>query len=364
MDSLRLLAALAVVLFHFTTRDHGRWGALLPHEVFPALSHVVRYGYAGVHLFFTISGFVILMSVWGRTPRQFVASRISRLYPAFWVAVLATATLRWLWPDFAARSVGDVLANLTMVHELFGIPNVDGVYWTLWVEMQFYLLVLAMAFLGITRRRVLAVAGVLPLLCTALVMTVPHVDARATALSWAPLFAAGMVLQVIYRDGHTWQRWALVALNGAQATVIAATHKIHAIDAVASGEHTSPVVLSVVVLAVMAAVAVVALVPAVRDLDWRVLTTLGALTYPLYLVHEYFGWALIQVLHPALGKWLTLAAAVLASVAMAWLIHRYVERPVHRPLRTWLEGSPRAGGATRAGSRDQARVSAPHPAGQ
>src|SRR5699024_10591942 len=98
MDALRLLAALAVVLFHFTTRDHGRWGAQLPHEVFPALSHVVRYGYAGVHLFFTISGFVILMSVWGRSPRQFVASRISRLYPAFWVAVLATATLRWWWP--------------------------------------------------------------------------------------------------------------------------------------------------------------------------------------------------------------------------------------------------------------------------
>ncbi|HLS64244.1 MAG TPA: acyltransferase [Ruania sp.] len=341
MDALRLLAALAVVLFHFTTRDHGRWGAQLPHEVFPALSHVVRYGYAGVHLFFTISGFVILMSVWGRSPRQFVASRISRLYPAFWVAVLATATLRWWWPAFSGRSIREVLANLTMFHEPFGIPSVDGVYWTLWVEMQFYLLMLVMAFLGITRRRVLTVAFALPLVCTVLVMTVPHVDARATALSWAPLFAAGMVLYVIFRDGHTWQRWALVGLNTAQAMLVGATHKIHVIDAVASGEHTSALLFSLVVLGTIAAVAAVALVPAVRDLDWQVLTFLGALTYPLYLLHEYFGWTLIQVLHPVLGKWLTLTAAVALSLLLAWLVHRFVERPVHRPLRKALEGAGR-----------------------
>lgn len=50
--------------------------------MFPVLSEVTRYGYAGVNLFFVISGFVILMSVWGRTAPQFIASRVSRLYPA------------------------------------------------------------------------------------------------------------------------------------------------------------------------------------------------------------------------------------------------------------------------------------------
>ena len=98
---------------------------------------------------------------------------------------------------------------------------------------------------------------------------------------------------------------------------------------------------SLVVLGTIAAVAAVALVPAVRDLDWQVLTFLGALTYPLYLLHEYFGWTLIQVLHPVLGKWLTLTAAVALSLLLAWLVHRFVERPVHRPLRKALEGAGR-----------------------
>src|SRR5699024_4925121 len=102
MDALRMVAALAIVVFHFTTRDNGRWGDVLPFEVFPDVSAIARYGYAALHLFFTISGFVILMSVWGRTPRQFIASRVSRLYPAFWIAVLLTSTLRWLSPTFSS----------------------------------------------------------------------------------------------------------------------------------------------------------------------------------------------------------------------------------------------------------------------
>jgi peptidoglycan/LPS O-acetylase OafA/YrhL len=335
MDALRLVAALAVVLFHFTARDHVRWGEL-PHEVFPGLSDVTRYGYAGVHLFFVISGFVILMSVWGRTVGEFVASRVSRLYPAFWAAVLITGALRWLWPSFDGRSPTEVAANLTMLHEPFGVPSVDGVYWTLWVEMQFYALVLVLVRLGLTRRRVLAAAAVVPAACTALSLAVPSAGADLTFLSWAPLFGAGMVLFVIHRDGHTRARWALVALNAGEAAAVAAGQRARAIDAVASGGTVRPVVLAAVVLGAVALVALVALVPAIRRVDLPVLTALGALTYPLYLTHEYVGWAVIQVLHPVLGRWGTLAAAVGSVLLLAWAIHRWVERPVQRPLRRWV----------------------------
>lgn len=338
MDALRLLAAAAVMLFHFTARDHVRWGQdVLPSEVFPLLSHVTRFGYAGVHLFFTISGFVILMSLWGRTVPQFIASRVSRLYPVFWAAVLLTATLRWLWPTFSDITPGQLLANLTMLHEPFGVEHVDGVYWTLWVEMQFYLLMIVFLLWGITVRRVLAVATVAPLLSTVVALAWPQTGSLATFVSWANTFGAGMVLYVIHREGATRVRWAIVVLNVAQAAVLAVTQKAHAIDIIATPGRISPWAFGVVVVLAMAAVAVVALVPAVRDLNWRFLTTLGVLTYPLYLTHEYVGWAVIEALHPALGRYPTLLAAVAVCVVLAWLLHRYVERPAHRPLRRWLE---------------------------
>src|SRR5712692_76407 len=88
IDLLRITAALAVVLYHYTFSGYARH---LTAIAFPALSTVTRYGYLGVDMFFVISGFVVLLSAWGRRPHEFVISRIVRLYPAYWVAVTITA---------------------------------------------------------------------------------------------------------------------------------------------------------------------------------------------------------------------------------------------------------------------------------
>ena len=70
LDGLRLVAALAVVLHHFCGMDVAsptHWGTSA-RELFPGLFYVGHYGRFGVQLFFLISGFVICMSAWGRTP--------------------------------------------------------------------------------------------------------------------------------------------------------------------------------------------------------------------------------------------------------------------------------------------------------
>ncbi len=335
LDALRLLAALAVLAFHFTARDHTRWGALTG-DVFPHLSAVTAYGYAGVHLFFVVSGVVITASAGGRGLAAFVASRVSRLYPAYWAAVLLTATLRWAWPGFGDRTPAQVAVNLTMFQDLFGVPRVDGVYWTLWVEMQFYLLVAVLLLVGWSRRRLLVAATWVPALCTAVVLAVPRAAGVVTLLGYAPLFAAGIVLHVLHRDGPTVRRWLLLALTTAQAALLAAFAQAPAVGDLVSRTPVSPVVLAAVVTGCVGLVAVTVLVPRVRAVDRRWLTAAGALTYPLYLTHEYVGWALIEVLAPHTGRWVTLALAVTGCLVLARAVHRLVERPLQRPLRSWL----------------------------
>lgn len=109
--------------------------------MFPTAFPFAAYGWLGVELFFLISGFVICMSCWGRSVGDFFTSRVTRLYPAYWFAVLATTAVLLLipggqkplpWPD--------VLTNLTMLQEPLGVRMVDGVYWTLFAELRFYLL--------------------------------------------------------------------------------------------------------------------------------------------------------------------------------------------------------------------------------
>src|SRR5262249_26966605 len=116
-----------------------------------------RYGFFGVELFFLISGFVICMSGMGRSLGDFFVARVVRLYPAYWFGVLATSAAVALWPLLDGRpGYRDVLTNLTMLQTPLGTANVDGVYWTLWVELRFYLLFAVVVALGVTYRRVVA----------------------------------------------------------------------------------------------------------------------------------------------------------------------------------------------------------------
>ena len=95
IDLLRFLAALSVVFYHYTYRGFTQ-GNYSPLE-FPEIGRVTRYGYLGVELFFIISGYAVLLSAQGKTVRQFFLSRITRLYPAFWVACTLTFTVKRLW---------------------------------------------------------------------------------------------------------------------------------------------------------------------------------------------------------------------------------------------------------------------------
>lgn len=346
LDGLRFLAALGVLAYHFTTRETTAWGRDLA-EVAPAVAPWAVYTSLGPELFFVISGFVILMTVWGRSVPDVIGSRVARLFPAYWVAVLATgALLLWVWPGKVV-SGGQVLVNLSLLQSLVDVKHVDGVYWTLWVELRFYLLIVLFAAVGITRRRVLWFAALWP--AAAMLARVLGMSDAVTWLvaPYAPLFAAGMVLFVIHRTGHAVLPWLLVVGNAALAATALVPARMRSL-----GENSvvapRPALLTAALLGCVALVAVVALTPLARW-RWVGLTAAGALTYPLYLTHEYWGLWVVHLLHGRLPVAAVLAAAVALSLALAWLVHRLVEVPC----------GPRLRRATTAGcARLSARVAA------
>lgn len=337
LDALRFAAAFVVVAYHFTARDNDAWGTA-PEKMFPDLHQLTAFGAFGVDLFFIISGYVILMSAWGRSVAQFVASRVGRLFPAYWTAVLLTGFLLIvLWPDERTTTVPQVLANLTMTQAAFGIPHVDAVYWTLWTELRFYGLMALFMAIGITTRRVILVAAVFPVLAGMAQQADFGFLSSVMLNGDAAYFAGGMMLYVVSRNPRSLIAWLVLGMNVWLASGWSSQGTVRRILESTPVE-PAPLTVAAIIVGCFAVVAAIALTP-LKHINWRWLTVIGALTYPLYLIHEYWGWWFISLLSGHVPAVLTLAAATLACVAMAWLINRYVERPLGPALKRAVDRS-------------------------
>jgi peptidoglycan/LPS O-acetylase OafA/YrhL len=338
LDGLRFLAAAGVVAFHFTGRNGPAWGQST-HEVFPSLSGITAYGFFGPYLFFMISGFVVLMSAEGRSAPAFLASRVGRLYPAYWVAVLITALVlhheQQLLPVWPRLHLAGVVLNLTMFQTAFGVDHVDGVYWTLWVEWKFYLLVIGLLLVAMTRRRLLLLCLAWPLGATFALQAHADVVAGLLEPTYAPFFCIGILLYLVHRDGWSPAVALLLACDVAFATWSCWAYCVPWLQQLVSVPVSSYRIFAVFALSLAGLVAVT-LTPLAR-IRWRWLSTLGALTYPLYLLHEVTGWVLIHHLAPRTSAHVAVVVTVTALLGASWAVHRLVERPLGPRLRRALE---------------------------
>jgi peptidoglycan/LPS O-acetylase OafA/YrhL len=343
LDGLRLVCALAVAGYHFG--DSWRLDGVHPPAYFlPDAAPVLIYGFLGVEVFFLISGFVILMSSWGRSVRAFAASRAARIYPAFWVCVVITTVVTAVLPisgglPFARTpDTGDVLVNLTMLAEPLNTPLVDTVYWTLWAELRLYLIVACLLGGGLTARRV-RTFGAVWLAAALLMPAFPGAVLDVVVMAeFAPYFVAGMTMFLLRRDPADVGAWALL---GACWLVSLARVHVRALDLKPGFEVAvwpAPVLLTLA-YAVLLAVAL----GATDRVRRRWLGTAGALTYPFYLLHQRVGYSVIRTAHAETGlpAPVLIGCTVLVLLLAAWLVHRLVERPLAPLVRAAVLGRRR-----------------------
>jgi peptidoglycan/LPS O-acetylase OafA/YrhL len=344
--------------YHYVSRTSAAWDGS-GGGPFPNLSKVTAYGALGVHLFFVISGFVILMSAHGRTVGHFAASRVARLYPAYWTGVILTTVLLIVIADGELKRVtwSQGLVNLTMLQEALGVRHIDGVYWTLWIELLFYLTIGVFLWRGMTYQRLIAFIALWPLAG----LLAAGADAGLLQVLLIPeysaLFAAGMALYLIYAYGHDVVRWGLVAMNTIVACHQTALHQVPSIERNTGGLVPSPTVIGGMVVLFIGVVAVATLSP-LRFWGRRWMVVAGALTYPLYLVHEYWGFWVIAETRTVLGPHVAVLLAVAISIAMAWLIHRFIERPMGPRLRAAVGRGLGVGGSSATGGSGRTNLSA------
>jgi peptidoglycan/LPS O-acetylase OafA/YrhL len=323
IDLLRFFAAMAVVLFHYSFRGYAADGmSLVPH---PALAPYSKYGYLGVELFFMISGFVILMSAASGNLAQFVASRMARLYPAFW----ACCTISFLVIIFAGdprytASLDQYLLNMTMLSGFLRVPSMDGVYWSIFVEMRFYALVAILLFIGKIHRAELL--SVLWLIASVALELFPSYGLRYIFLvDYSAYFIAGAICYLIWSNGFSPVRMVVLGASW----ILAIFQSLRQLPAF---EHHYDVGMNeFIVVGMITAFFLVMLRISFGGIGFigkRSWVFVGALTYPLYLVHQNVGYIIFDGAYGKMNSDTVFCGTIVVVLSVAYGVNRFVERPL------------------------------------
>lgn len=342
LDLLRFGCALVVLAHHwgnsFIHFPPPGGGALLEGMAFAiGWSPWVNSGWIGVELFFLLSGFVIAWSAEASSPTSFALRRLLRLVPAAWLCATLTAIALLAFGALPVEAVVVQWAGTILFWPM--IRPIDPSYWTLAIEVSFYLLIGVSLVGGSSLRRIERVGMLLGLASAAYwiasyFVEVPSSDSRLIQLTLLPhgcFFALGILIRTGQRSAPRLLPLACSIPIGAAALIEIEKHRI-----VINGALPAHIpALLLFLLGLLPILFAERLQPwLARHVSASVAVMVGLMTYPLYLLHQELGALLIGgLLHLGLPFWFAAAVALAVMLIMAWAMVRYGEPP----LRTMLK---------------------------
>jgi len=333
LDISRFFAAISVVLFHFLFLS---WSGNHTNSIsFHVIGEFFKYGYLGVQFFFLISGFVIFMSIQRGGVIDFLASRAARLYPAYWFAVLLTSFfIIFIEKNIRGLQAFDILINLTMLQKFFGIKNIDGVYWTLAIELIFYFwMACLLAFKSITKFESAAFVF-LSISFLSKLTPLPSIVNLLFLTEYSPYFIAGALFYLIAQAGPTTTRVSLII-----ASFILAQHQAILLQLPKiQSQHTSPFSETSVALIITSFFLFFSVIRPDKQPgpSSKIYAFMGALTYPLYLIHQEIGYIIINNLSEELDKYTLVLFTLFICLVISALIYLLIEKRFNKALRKYV----------------------------
>ena len=157
LDHWRGFAALWVMFFHGFASSYDK----SLHPIVEPLKIIAKPGWLGVNIFFVISGYCIAASAYkivlkNKTPWYFLKNRILRLFPVYWLAFIFTMAINLIAVPFNStgfwnnipNSWQSWVGNIFLIQPYLQVPTYVVVYWSLVVEVAFYLLVALLLLLA------------------------------------------------------------------------------------------------------------------------------------------------------------------------------------------------------------------------
>ncbi|MFV1922936.1 MAG: acyltransferase family protein [Methylotenera sp.] len=331
-DGLRGLAALWVVLFHLSEGKHiESIKAATPDLLY---SIIFTHGDFGVAVFFVLSGFVMALTVKSihinlLSAFKFTARRFIRLAPPYYFAIFFALFFIYIKAVFLGGEklpfgFTDVALHLLFLQELFAVPHINTVFWTLCVELQFYI-----------------VFAILFLIADYIAKTgeYSHVRQKLVALMAiiALLWPLGVTSETFW-PGSFIQHWYsfLAGVLSYWASQDAGKVRTFTLTYLALIVLISIVISSGFVFIVAMTSALIIYAGAQDKMsDWLTLSWIqfiGLISYSLYLLHNPLTGAISWVVHRLImpgfiADFFTVLFAIAVSILISWLVFLIIERP-------------------------------------
>lgn len=321
LDALRGIAVLSVMLYHYTFAYDFHYKLLSPNKFYLA------HGNLAVPLFFVISGFVIFLTLErSKTKTDFVVSRFSRLYPTYWSSMFVTILVVTLLPvptlgNYTLKEIG---INLTMFQGFTKVRLIDQVYWTLKMELTFYI-IMYILFLNKALKKIEWICVFW--LAFSLVSSLWRIPLKKYfdvlfILEYAPMFIAGINFYRIKNNGPTVLNHVIII---ASFLLECKWLLLHPDENYGS-------------LAILAVIYAVFYLFTYQKLSWlsnRMLLFLGTISYSLYLLHNVIGYSIIYRIRQYTDvQAIYVIVPMIFSISIATLMTFYIEKPAIKFIRS------------------------------
>ncbi|MES2045403.1 MAG: acyltransferase [Pseudomonadota bacterium] len=308
LDYLRLLSALMIMMAHYVVIVVPRLPGLTNTDL-GLVSDILYYGHIWLFAFFMMSGMLIVQIVQRQKLSTFVTHRLTRIYPTF-ILCLSITTLVTIGETGKMHiTFGQYMASLTTNAEAFGYRPADASYWTLTVEIAFYIMLVAVAMLGWIRHiQIVVVAWVALQLLAAPFF--PHAPLLGTDYYF---LTAGCVMGLLYQRRNEWLNLTLLAITALLGT--------RTLFLASRGMPINPWIAIAVMLGFYA------LFLAMRGRDVRLpwAHRIGSFTYPLYLLHFKIGTIMLMWWATDANKWWLVLALSLGMILFSLVLDDIVE---------------------------------------
>ena len=308
INMLRGVAALMVCLYHFTTYTDHR-GSLFDSE--SIVYQIGEFGLQGVFVFFVITGFVIPLSLlkkdfqWKQFPK-FLAKRWVRIEIPYVFSIISILLMAFLF-SLNNGSAFEFKIGQFFHHLVYTVPFSEydwynTIYWTLAIEMQFYIII-ALIYPLIASKHI----AVRHLIMIVFGISGFFVEDHRIVFYYAPIFVQGLVLLLI-KMKRIDIRFGLIYLLGFSAL----TFFTHGVE-----------------IGVVSAITVAVI--ALPEIDKKVFNRLGDISYSLYLMHGLIGGTAIYFLSRFVETMFAKIALVLLattlSIVGSYIYWRLIENP-------------------------------------